>query len=133
MTMTATDSEIRTAIEQMVDALNAGDRTRLRALLAERPDSLHIGSDPNEWMTADEMVESLGGGEALGTKAVLDDVRVHRESEDFAWAAGHAHFEDGSGLSRPFRVTGVLIREGGRWLMVHSHASIGVPNPEMFA
>jgi SnoaL-like domain len=30
------------------------------------------------------------------------------------------------------RMTGVLIREHGQWKVVQSHASIGVPNADIF-
>lgn len=132
MTVTGSDSDIRAVLEQTVDAMNAGDRTRLRALLADRSDALHIGSDPEEWLSTEEMVRILGGNEAAAVRVALDDLQVHRESADFAWAAGHAHFEDASGRTCPARLTAVLIRQGDRWTIVHTHASIGVRNDEMF-
>ena len=129
MAATATDSEIRMALEQAFDAINAGDRDRLRSFLA--PDAIHIGTDPDEWMTSEEMVATLGGVETLSVKAVLDDVTAHGETSDVAWAVGHAHFESGSRRSRPVRMTAVLVRDGNRWRVAHSHYSIGVPNAEL--
>jgi ketosteroid isomerase-like protein len=132
MAAISADSEIREVLEQMIDAMNSGDRDRLRTFLAQRPDAVHIGSDPDEWMTAGEIVETLGGGEALGVKAVVDDLTVHGETSDVAWAVGHGHFENKSGSTRPVRMSAVLVRDGDSWTIVHSHASIGVPNAEMF-
>lgn len=131
MAAIATDSEIRTVLEQMLDAMNLGDRDRLRSFLAQRPDALHIGTDPDEWMTSEEMVETLGNVEPLSVKAVYDDITVHGETSGVAWAVGHAHFESGSKRSQPVRISAVLMRDGDRWTVVHSHASIGVPNSEL--
>jgi ketosteroid isomerase-like protein len=133
VTATSADSEIREVLDQMIEAMNSGDRDRLRTVVAQRPDAVHIGSDPDEWMTAEEAVETVGGGEALGVKVVVDDFTVHGETNDVAWAVGHGHFEDKSGGStRPIRMSAVLVRDADRWTVVHSHASIGVPNAEIF-
>jgi uncharacterized protein (TIGR02246 family) len=138
MAATAADSEIRKVLEQVLDAINAGDRDRLRSFLA--PDAIHIGTDPDEWWTSEEMVAAVdefmvirhvGGVETLSVKAVLDDVTAHGETSDVAWAVGHAHFESGSRRSRPVRMTAVLVRDGNRWTIAHSHYSIGVPNAEL--
>lgn len=131
MAAIAADSEIRVALEQMLDAMNAGDRDRLRGLLAQRPDAVHIGTDPDEWMTSEEMVGTLGNIETLSVKVVPDDITAHAESSDVAWAVGHAHFESGSRRSQPVRMTAVLVRDGDRWTVVNLHASIGVPNAEL--
>jgi ketosteroid isomerase-like protein len=132
MAAIAGDTEIRMVIEQMLEAVNVGDRDRVRTLLAQRPDALHIGTDPDEWMTSEEVVATLGGVETLSAKAVLDDITVHTESSEVAWAVGHVHFQSGSRSSRPVRMTDVLARNGDRWTIVHSHYSIGVPNSELF-
>jgi ketosteroid isomerase-like protein len=132
MAATSADSEIREVLDQMIEAMNSGDRDRLRTFVGQRPDAVHIGSDPDEWMTAEEIVETVGGGEALGVKVVVDDFTVHGETNDVAWAVGHGHFENKSGSTRPVRMSAVLVRDGDRWTVVHSHASIGVPNAEMF-
>jgi ketosteroid isomerase-like protein len=128
MAAIAADSEIRMVLEHMLDALNAGDRDRLRSFLA--PDAIHIGGLTDDWTTSEELVATLGS-EAISFKAVLDDITVYGTT-DVAWAVGHAHFENGSRTSRPVRVTEVLARDGDRWTIVHSHASIGVTEEEFF-
>jgi ketosteroid isomerase-like protein len=126
---TVTDSEIRAVLEQVFDAVNTGDRDRLRSFLV--PNGIHIGTDPDEWMTSEDTVTTLGGVETLSVKAVLDDVTAHGSTSDVAWAVGHAHFESGSKRSRPVRMTAVLVRDGTHWTIAHSHYSIGVPNAEL--
>ncbi len=129
MAAIAADSEIRMVLEHMLDALNAGDRERLRGFLA--PDAIHIGTLADDWTTSEDLVATLGGSETISVKAVLDDITVYGTS-DVAWAVGHAHFENGSRTSRPVRVTEVLARDGDRWTIVHSHASSGVTEEEFF-
>jgi hypothetical protein len=86
-----------------------------------------IGADTEIREVLDQMIE------ALGVKAVVDDFTVHGETNDVAWAVGQGHFENKSGAStRPVRISAVLVRDADRWTVVHSHASIGVPNAEMF-
>ena len=72
-------------------------------------------------------------GEASSIKAVVDDWTVHSGEGDLAWAVGHGRFQDESRRTPAVRLTAVLTREGDRWLLVHSHASIGVANEKMFA
>jgi SnoaL-like domain len=126
------DSEIRAVLDGMIEALNSGDRDRLRTFLTWRGEGLHVGSDEKEWMTDDQLVESLGGGEVGDITIVVTDWTVHGGGDGLAWAAGHARFEGKSKRSATVRLTAVLAKEGDHWLVVHSHASLGVPNEEMF-
>jgi hypothetical protein len=45
---------------------------------------------------------------------------------------GRGRFTTAGGGERPVRMTGVFVREDGQWKMVQSHASIGVPNGDIF-
>ena len=124
--------EVRAAIDQMIDAQNVGDAERLRTLLSERPDAIHIGTDAGEWWTSKELLDDVAAGGDGDIQVVADDVDVHVQG-DVAWVEGRGRFTNRSGGERPVRITGVLIREHGRWAMVHSHASIAVPNADMFS
>ena len=128
--MSATDEEVRAVLDQMVDALNAGDREGVLSLLSERLDAVHIGTDPNEWSTTEEFLASLSGAQSE-LRARLDQVGVHSLG-DVAWVEAKGHFSNSSGGERRVRVTGVLVREDGRWKVAQQHASIGVPNTEIF-
>ena len=46
-----TEKEVEQAFDQIIEALHAGDPEKLDALLADRPGSIHIGSDPGESWT----------------------------------------------------------------------------------
>ena len=125
--------EIRAALGEMIDAQNAGDAERLRPLLSERPDAVHIGTDAGEWWTSKELFDAAatdGGDDDI--QVVTDDLHVHVQG-DVAWVEGRGRFTNRSGGERPVRMTGVLIREHGQWTMAQSHASIAVPNAELFS
>jgi hypothetical protein len=126
------ESEIRGTLDGMIQALNSGDRERVRTVLARSEEGIHIGTDEREWLTNDQLVESLGDNETSGIRIVVEDWSIHCPSGDTAWAAGLAHFEDDTRQSSSVRLSAVLSREGGHWMVAHSHASIGVPNNQLF-
>jgi len=72
---------------------------------------------------------AASGGDDI--RAVADDIDVHIHG-DIAWAEGRGRFTRADGAERPVRMTGVLVREDGQWKVVQSHASIGVPNADIF-
>jgi ketosteroid isomerase-like protein len=124
--------EVRKVFDEMLEAQNAGDAGRLRSMLSERPDAVHIGTDAEEWWTSTQVVDAVaaaGGGDGL--RAVADDIDIHVQG-DVAWAEGRGRFTSAGGGERPVRMTGVLIREDGQWKVVQSHASVGVPNADIF-
>ena len=131
--MGGTDAaEVRAAVGELIDAQNAGDAERLRSLLSERPDAVHIGTDAGEWWTSTELLDDLAVAGDGDIQVVADDLHVHVLG-DMAWVEGRGRFTNRSGGERPVRMTGVLIREHGRWTMAQSHASIAVPNADMFS
>jgi ketosteroid isomerase-like protein len=74
-------------------------------------------------------VAATGGGDDI--RAVADDIDIHVQG-DVAWAEGRGRFTRAGGGERPVRMTGVLVREDGQWKVVQSHASIGVPDAQIF-
>jgi ketosteroid isomerase-like protein len=132
MAGTEPQDEIRNVLDETIQALNAGDAQRLRTQLSERPDAVHIGTAAEEWVTSKQFLDALadlGGGDDI--QAVADDLGIHVQG-DIAWAEGRGRFTRADGAERPVRMTYVIIREDGRWRLVQSHASIGVPNAEIF-
>lgn len=124
--------QVRAVIDEMNGALNAGDAGRIRALLSERPDAVHIGTDASEWETSKELVDAVAAASTdSGIQAVVDDLSVHVLG-DVAWAEGRGRFTNPGGAQRRVRMTGVLVREDGRWKVAQQHASIGVPNADIF-
>ena len=130
--MTAARDEIRAVLDQMIEAQNAGDAARVRSMLSERPDAVHIGTDAEEWWTSKQVVEAVAAaGIGDGIRAIIDDVGIHIQG-DVAWTQARGRFTSPGGGERPVRITGVLAREDGQWRVVQSHASIGVLNAEIF-
>jgi uncharacterized protein (TIGR02246 family) len=132
MAGTEPHNEVRKVLDEMIEAQNAGDAERLRSMLSDRPDAVHIGTDAEEWWTSKQVVDAVaavGGGDDI--QAVADDIDIHVQG-DIAWAEGRGRFTRAGGGERPVRLTGVLVREDGRWKVVQSHASIGVPNADIF-
>jgi ketosteroid isomerase-like protein len=66
-----------------------------------------------------------------GVRVLTHYVEVHVAGE-VGWAEGRGRFTHPGGAERPARFTAVLLREDGRWRVVQSHASIGLPNEDMF-
>jgi uncharacterized protein (TIGR02246 family) len=132
MAGTGAQDEIRAVFDQLLEAQNAGDAERVRSRLSERPDAVHIGTDADEWWTSKQIVDAVAAaGGADEIQAVADDVGTHVQ-DDVAWAEGRGRFTTAGGGERPVRMTGVFVREDGQWKMVQSHASIGVPNDDIF-
>ena len=132
MAGTGPQDEVRKVLDEMIEAQNAGDAGRLRSMLSERPDAVHIGTDAEEWWTSGQVVDAVAaasGGDDI--RAVADDIDVHIHG-DIAWAEGRGCFTRADGAERPVRMTGVLVREDNQWKVVQSHASIGVPNADIF-
>jgi len=132
MAGTEPQDEVRKVLDEMIEAQNAGDAERLRSMLSERPDAVHIGTDAEEWWTSKQVIDATAtadGGDDI--RVVADDTDIHVQG-DIAWAEGRGRFTRADGAERPVRVTGVLVREDGRWKVVQSHASIGVPNADIF-
>jgi hypothetical protein len=48
MTETSARDEIRAAVDEVIDAQNAGDAASLRLAGSERTDAAYIGTDPRE-------------------------------------------------------------------------------------
>ena len=132
MAGTGPQHEIRKVFDEMLEAQNAGDAVRLRSMLSERPDAVHIGTDAEEWWTSKQVLDATaaaGGGDDI--RAVADDIDIHVQG-DIAWVEGRGRFTHAGGGERPVRMTGVFVREDGQWKVVQSHASIGVPNADIF-
>jgi ketosteroid isomerase-like protein len=132
MAGTESHDEIRDLLDEMIEAQNAGDAPRLRTMLSERPDAVHIGTDAEEWWTSKQLVDAVAavtGGDDI--QAVADDIGIHVQG-DIAWVEGHGRFTRADGAERPVRLSGVLAREDGQWKAVQTHASIGVPNADIF-
>src|ERR1700746_3126240 len=125
MAGTGDPDEVRKVIEETLEALNAGDAARLRSMLSERADGVHIGTDAGEWETGSQVVDAVSAaGGADDIQVVADDIDIHVQG-DVAWAEGRWRFTRAGGGERPVRMTCVLIREKGQGAGGQSPAPIG--------
>jgi len=66
-----------------------------------------------------------------GLRLVADHFDIHLQG-GVAWAEGLGRISNSSGAERPVRMTCVLVREEGQWVIVQSHASLPVRDAEIF-
>ena len=129
-----TEKQVEQAFDQIFEALHATDAEKLDALLADRPGSIHIGSDPSESWTKSQFLAMIKEAMSAGgsqVRAEHDKVNV-QIAGDVAWIDATGRFISNEGAQRDIRLTGVFVREGGRWKAAQSHVSIGVPNDAIF-
>ena len=69
--------------------------------------------------------------EVDGYVLVADHFEVHLQG-GVAWAEGLGRLINQSGAERTVRMSGVLVREHGQWVIVQSHASLPVQDAEIF-
>ena len=132
MAETGAQDEIRAVLDRLLEAQIAGDAEQMRSMLSERPDAVHIGTDAAEWWTSMQVVDAMAAaGGADEIQLIADDIDIHVQG-DVAWAEGHGRFTMPGGGEQPVRMTTVLVCEDGQWRVVQSHASIGVPNADIF-
>jgi len=92
---------------------------------------VHIGTDPAGWQAGDEILEEVAADGDSGIPVVAGNLDVHILGA-VARMESRGRFTCRSGCPRPVRATCVLACEQGRWAMAQSHASIGVPNADIF-
>jgi hypothetical protein len=79
MAGTGPQQEIRKVLDEMIEALNAGDAGRLRLMLSERPDAIQIGTDAEEWWTSKRLLDATAADVHGGSdvRAVAGDLGIH--------------------------------------------------------
>jgi len=128
------EQEIRGVIDQMTEAMHACDAAALASLLSDRPGVVTIGTDPGEWWNKQQLLASINEAMSLDGSQIRAEHDAHQVhvAGDLAWTEGTGRFVSEKGGERAMRMTGVFVREGGQWKVAQLHASIGVPNDEIF-
>jgi SnoaL-like domain len=126
--------ELERIAQETMAAIERADMDALERMTSRDESVVTIGTDPAEYARGfDEnmrlMQESTPEAD-MDIHAHLDDVRAYQDG-DIGWMDGVGRFER-DGETVDVRMTGVLRREDGEWRWVQSHASIGVPNAQMF-
>jgi SnoaL-like domain len=131
-------SELRDLCVALSKAHSRSDAPFIERHVSVREGVLSIGSDPKEWMEGERVVEAFK--EALQD----DDVRSSPSEDDFVreldafvegtvgWASSRFTWTTEDGSEIPMRWSAVFHLEVGQWKLVQAHASVGVPNEEVF-
>lgn len=130
MDVTEEQRQILAVIYELLDAQETGNIERMRATLSDRPEAAHMATDGLRWETSNEAASAITAVPA-GLRLVADHFDVHLQGS-VAWVEGLGRIINSSGDERAVRMTGVLVREQGRWKMVQSHASLPVQDADIF-
>ncbi len=127
------EAELQKMVEAGIAALNADDMTAFEALHVQDESAVHIGpiaGDLNKGRAAAK--QSFQGLMASPAKiATLENVAI-KVSGDAAWGVWTFTTEMTMGeetMTSANRLTLVFERVNGKWLVSHSHVSVGMPPP----
>jgi len=90
-----------------------------------------MATDGVHWETSWEAAHAVTAVPGDGLRLVADHFSIHLQG-GVAWAEGLGRISNQSGAERPVRMSCVLVREQGKWVIVQSHASLPVRDPEIF-
>jgi len=125
------ERRVLAVLHEMLDAQEVGSVGRVLATLSGRPEAAHMASDGVIWETSWEAAHSVTAVPGDGLRLVADHFDIHVQG-GVAWAQGLGRISNRSGAERPVRMSCVLVREQGQWMIVQSHASLPVRDAEIF-
>jgi hypothetical protein len=131
--MAVADEERRVlaVLHEMLDAQELGNMGRVLATFSSRPEAAHMATDGVKWETSWEAAQAVTAVPGDGLRLVPDHFDIHLQGS-VAWAEGLGRISNRSGAERPVRMSCVLVREQGEWVIVQSHASLPVRDVEIF-
>lgn len=126
-------AELRPFIDNLLDAWSSLDPARVAPLFAKDPGLLHFDVSPF-------LYKGWDGYESGFRKAAaqMESIRVKVGDEfqatrrgDVAWVVYTINFtgrlKSGETMDGPGRVTDILEKRHGKWLVVHEHVSMAMP------
>jgi ketosteroid isomerase-like protein len=124
---------IMSVIDEYAKSNEAEDIEVISRIFAHDDDMVTFGTDAAEYWVGYEPFRqaTIKQFEAVDSgKATFTDVRIKvHKSGEVAWLTGFVRFT-GNSAAQPFNVTArltyVLEKRDGRWIVVHTHASIPV-------
>ena len=125
------ERRILAVLHEMLDAQEVGSVGRVLDTLSSGPEAAHMATDGVKWETSWEAAHAVTAVPGDGMRMVADQFDIHVQG-GVAWAEVLARISNQSGAERLVRMTYVLIREGGMWVIVQSHASLPVRDGEIF-
>jgi hypothetical protein len=118
-------------LHEALDAQEVGNVGRMLATLSSRPEAAHMPTDGVKWETSWAAAQTVTAVPDSGMRLVPDDFTIHVQ-DGVAWAEGLGRISNRSGAERLVRMSWVLVREQGQWMIVQSHASLPVTDAEIF-
>jgi hypothetical protein len=125
------ERRVLAVIYEMLDAQELGNVGRVLDTLSDRPGAAHMATDGIKWETSKDAAQAVTAVPGDGLRLVADHFDIHLQGA-VAWAEGLGRIINESGAERPVRMSRVLVREHGQWVVVQSHASLPVPDAEIF-
>ena len=125
------ERRVLAVIREMLDAQEVGNVGQVLAAFSSRTEAAHMATDGVKWETSWEAAHAVTAVPGDGMRLVADHFEIHLQG-GIAWAEGLGRISNQSGAERPVRMSCVLIREGGQWAIVQSHASLPVRDAEIF-
>jgi uncharacterized protein (TIGR02246 family) len=127
-------AEVRTVLDKMVRAWETGDAGAVEAIMAKDKDAVWFGTDAGEHFVGYEPVRASIGKQFAtyqGTKVQVKDRSIRLSaSGTVAWATEVMDLSTRSGSDSVtlsgMRVSSVLEKRQGVWLLVHFHYSMPV-------
>ncbi len=131
MAVAEEERRILAVLHEMLDAQEVGNVGRVLDTLSGGPEAAHMATDGVKWETSWEAAHAVTAVPGDGMRMVADQFDIHLQG-GVAWAEVLARISNQRGAERLVRMTYVLIREGGKWVIVQSHASLPVRDGEIF-
>jgi hypothetical protein len=125
------ERRVLAVIYEMLDAQELGNVGRVLDTLSGRPEAAHMATDGIKWAPSREAAQAVTAVPGDGLRMVADHFDIHLQG-GVAWAEGLGRISNQSGAERPVRMSVVLVREHGHWVIVQSHASLPVQDAEIF-
>jgi hypothetical protein len=127
-------AEVKEAVLRLYDGMATGDPSAVERIFSRESGVLAIGSDPAEWWAGHDVIARAFGEQIRETGArriVPGELSAYAEGS-VGWAVDRRTIRLPSGKELVVRETTVWRREDGEWKLVQFHASIAVPNAEVF-
>jgi class 3 adenylate cyclase len=123
--------ELVAVIKRLSVAVQTGDKATVQGLIADRPETLLVGSDVREWLYGREASEVI----AAQLAAMPEYERTFHHIEAYedgstGWGARDSTVRFPNGLSARSRATFVFRLEAGAWRVVQWHASVPTPGAD---
>jgi SnoaL-like protein len=125
------EGRVLAVVHEMLDAQELGSVGRVLATLSGRAEAAHMATDGVVWQSSWEAAHAVTAVPGDGLRLVAGDFSVHVQG-GVAWAEGMGRISNVGGAERLVRMSCVLVREQGRWVIVQSHASLPVGDAEIF-